>query len=50
MPTLGLALFDPSSTFSYIAIYFTSRLGVNPNPSLSWIHVSTLMGDSLMID
>lgn len=45
-----LMLFDPRSTFSYVAIYFAFSFGVACQPLAMPFHVSTLIGDSLVVD
>ncbi|XP_070022925.1 uncharacterized protein [Nicotiana sylvestris] len=43
-------LFDPGSTYSYVSSYFASHLGVYRG-SLSFpVYISTLVGDSLIMD
>ncbi|KAH0669070.1 hypothetical protein KY289_023563 [Solanum tuberosum] len=43
-------LFDPGSTFSYVSIYFAPRLGMRSESLTEPVHVSTLVGLSLVVD
>ncbi|XP_015158227.1 uncharacterized protein [Solanum tuberosum] len=43
-------LFDPESTFSYVSVYFAPRLGMRYESLAELIHVSTLVGESLVVD
>ncbi|KAH0660902.1 hypothetical protein KY289_029650 [Solanum tuberosum] len=43
-------LFDPGSTFSYVSVYFAPRLGMRSESLAEPIHVSTPVGESLVVD
>ncbi|XP_070004679.1 uncharacterized protein [Nicotiana sylvestris] len=43
-------LFDPGSTYSYVSSYFVPYLGLSRDCLCSPVYVSTLMGDSLVVD
>ncbi|XP_070026358.1 uncharacterized protein [Nicotiana sylvestris] len=42
--------FDPGSTYSHVSSYFASRLGVSRDSLSSHVYVSTLVGDSIVVD
>ncbi|XP_070050877.1 uncharacterized protein [Nicotiana tomentosiformis] len=43
-------LFDPGSTYSYVSSYFAPHLRISQDSLSSPIYVSTLVGDSLIVD
>ncbi|XP_049378066.1 LOW QUALITY PROTEIN: uncharacterized protein LOC125842802 [Solanum stenotomum] len=43
-------LFDPGSTFSYVSVYFAPRLGMRSESLAEPVHVSTPVGESLVVD
>ncbi|XP_069150444.1 uncharacterized protein [Solanum lycopersicum] len=43
-------LFDPGSTFSYVSIYFAPRLGMRSESLAEPVHVSTPIGEFLVMD
>ncbi|XP_070013734.1 uncharacterized protein [Nicotiana sylvestris] len=43
-------LFDPCSTYSYVSSYFTRYLDLPHEPLVSPIHVSTPVGDTIIVD
>ncbi|XP_070035337.1 uncharacterized protein [Nicotiana tomentosiformis] len=43
-------LFDPGSTYSYVSSYFAPHLGVSSSSLSSPVYVSTLVGDSIVVD
>ena len=43
-------LFDPGSTFSYVSIYFAPRLGMRSESLAEPVHVSTPIGEFLVVD
>lgn len=43
-------LFDPSSTYSYVSAYFASNIDIMGEPLVKTICVSTLIGDSLVVN
>ncbi|XP_015159293.1 uncharacterized protein [Solanum tuberosum] len=43
-------IFDLGSTFSYVSIYFVPRLGMRSESLAELIHVSTPVGESLVLD
>ncbi|WP_311768915.1 hypothetical protein, partial [Proteus mirabilis] len=45
-----MVLFDPGSTFSYVSVYFAPRLGMRSESLAEPIHVSTPVGESLVVD
>ncbi|KAH0671324.1 hypothetical protein KY285_024119 [Solanum tuberosum] len=46
----ALALFDPGSTFSYVSVYYASRLSLMSEPLVAPLRVSTPVGESLVVD
>ena len=44
------ALFDPGSTFSYVSVYYASRLSMMSEPLVAPLRVSTPVGESLVVD
>ncbi|XP_070005643.1 uncharacterized protein [Nicotiana sylvestris] len=43
-------LFDPGSTYSYVSSLFAHFLVISPEPLGSPVHVSTLVGDFMVVD
>ncbi|XP_075104536.1 uncharacterized protein LOC142161644 isoform X1 [Nicotiana tabacum] len=43
-------LFDPGSMYSYVSSYFAPHLGISRDSLSSPVYVSTLMGDSLVVN
>ncbi|XP_015165509.1 uncharacterized protein [Solanum tuberosum] len=46
----SLPLFDPSSTFSYVSVYYASRLSMMSEPLVAPLRVSNPVGESLVVD
>ncbi|XP_070002992.1 uncharacterized protein [Nicotiana sylvestris] len=46
----ALVLFDPRSTYSYVSSLFARFLVISPEPLGTLIHVSTPMGDFVVVD
>ncbi|XP_015159123.1 uncharacterized protein [Solanum tuberosum] len=46
----ALALFDPGSTFSYVSVYYASRLSLMSEPLVAPLRVSTPVGEFLVVD
>lgn len=45
-----LVLFDLGSTYSYISVFYASRLVLAFEPLIVPMHVSTIIGDSLIVN
>ncbi|XP_070031272.1 uncharacterized protein [Nicotiana tomentosiformis] len=43
-------LFDPGSTYSYVSSYFAHFLDLPREPLVSFVHVSTHVGDTIVVD
>jgi len=43
-------LFDPGSTYSYVSSYFAPYLGISRDSLSSSVYVSTLVGESIIVD
>ncbi|XP_070034443.1 uncharacterized protein [Nicotiana tomentosiformis] len=44
------ALFDPGSTYSYVSSYFARYMDMNYESLVSSVHVSTPVGDTIIVD